>query len=122
MPEFRGEHGADAGSHGQRNLSRAIPFALPTAVSCALILFLFYPGLMYPGSYDVWMQGHTGKILSWHPTSHIVFMGLLSKIADTPLTVGIVQSGMLVVLVSYSAIKTVQASGKLWLGWLVAIV
>jgi hypothetical protein len=107
---------------GWRTWRLRLLFGVPILFSCTAFLLLFYPGLMSFDSFDQWAQAHSWQISTWHSPTHTICIGLLTKIADTPVSIAVVQSLALALLVGWAAGMAVRISGRVWLGWVTAII
>jgi hypothetical protein len=97
-------------------------FALPMMVSSAVLLLIFYPGIMSSDSMDQWNQASTGRYSNWHPVYHTLLIVALRYIWDSPACIALFQAGTLALACGW-LIHTIQKAlrAPLWSAWLASL-
>lgn len=73
----------------------SLRYALPSWAISALLLIVFWPGVMSNDSIDQWHMAGTTISSDWHPVFHTLLISLARKIWDTPGFVAMLQAGAL---------------------------
>lgn len=88
----------------------SLRYALPSWAVSALLLIVFWPGVMSNDSIDQWHMAGTTIGSDWHPVFHTLLISLARKIWDTPGFVAMLQAGALGLSSGYLIAVTQRAT------------